>query len=227
MAAESWVKMPTQWIADHGLKEFKWHSTDKANFIAALMLYIVLVQRNDHGRTSLSYSQLSDITNLSREKVSQGLTVLISHRLIEKITDKRTNTYSINNYDASPWAKLPFRKLYNTNDEVTAFKDFYLRRKAELNALKLYLLLITFRDNTRNATIIGYEKINEYTGISSNDIKASISHLINNGLIYVESEISQVFNTRNMNVYRITHIDSKYHRGTQSKDPAEFISDYF
>ena len=133
MATESWVQMPTQWIADRELTKFKWNSPDKANYIAALILYIVLVQRNEHGRTSLSYSQLSDMTNLSREKVAQGLKVLISHRLIEKGTDKRTNTYSINNYDVAPWGKLPFRKLYNANGEVAAFKDFHLRRKAELN----------------------------------------------------------------------------------------------
>ena len=92
-------------------------------------------------------------------------------------------------------------------------------------------MLIKFRDNDRNVAIIGYDKIHEYTGIPINDIKSSISHLINNGLIHVESDVSQVHNKRNMNVYRITHIDPKYHRGTQSKDPTEFdhanLSDFY
>lgn len=225
MAAESWEQMPTQWIANGELKKFKWNSPDKANFIASLMLYIVLVQRNEYGCTSLSYSQLCDMTNLSREKVAQGLRVLISYRLIEKDKDKRTNIYSINNYDVAPWGKLPFRKLYNNCNEIEAFKDFHLRRKSELNALKLYLLLVKFRDNKRNAAMIGYGKIHEYSGISINDIKSAISLLINNGLIHVESSISQVYNKQNMNIYRITHIDSKHHKGTQSKDPNEFDID--
>ncbi|MGH9425770.1 MAG: hypothetical protein ACRD2L_05620, partial [Terriglobia bacterium] len=64
---------------------------------------------------------------------------------------------------------------------------FSLRHSASLAALKLYLLLVTFRSKETNYAAISYEKIAEYTGLNRTAIKKGISILINSELVTVYS----------------------------------------
>ena len=189
---DRWVKIPTQWIRDKDnplLKEFRWHGDEKADYIAALMLYMTIAHHANRKTTSelatlgcakLSYSALSGLTELSRAKIAAGLRILVDLELIEKNNHQKTNIYRIVNYETrGGWAKLPAVSLYSDPDTIRPFRHFKLRLKNELYALKLYLLLVAFRNNPKKYAILSYDRIAHYTGISRNDIRSAISLLVN------------------------------------------------
>jgi DNA-binding transcriptional ArsR family regulator len=226
-----WTKIPTHWIRDEndpGLRKFI-RQTRGAS-ISALVIYVVLSLRcnsrpdetfDDVGCAKVSYSEFQRITGLSRPLISAGLKLLVDLGLIKLTRPGRSNTYQIEDYNkAYGWAKVPKKHLYGSSSgEIRAFHNLNLRHDAELNALKLYLLLIAFRSNDLNYAMIGYENITKYTGIQKNHIKSAQSLLTCWNLIQVDPEttpgidkVSQPFK------YRICGIDGRRHMGTQKRD---------
>lgn len=230
---KDWVMMPSYWIRDKEstpLRNMKWSGPDKTDNIAALMLFIAMnhhannfitIDRPKIGRCVLTYTQLTCITGLSRAKVASGLRVLKKLGIISEINQGgRNNIYQIENYGAnSGWAKLPAKGMYSEDlQKINAFQKFHLRSKNELNALKIYYIIIAFRNNDSNYATISYEKIVHYTGINRNEIKAALSLIINLGLIHVDTRVSEVdYNTVNM--YRLCYLESYKHRGTTARNP--------
>lgn len=231
---KEWVKMPSYWVRDKDnlpLPDLKWIGAKKADQIAALMIYIILVQhandsvtkdKKEIGLCSLTYTDIGDISGLSRAKISGGIKVLVNLQVISEISEGRNNIYKITNYGAnSGWAKLPARGLYDKNiEKINAFHQFHLRTKNELNAIKIYLLIVSLRNNSINYAQVGYSKISEYTGIHRNEIKTAISLLINIDLIQVDSISSEINEYSTVNMYRLTKLEPYKHRGTTAKDIA-------
>lgn len=228
------VKLPTFWITnkdDPGLKLLKWGSNDNAGNIAALMLYIAIAhhasEKQDDklpgpGFARLSYSDFEKIAGLSRAKIAAGLKILEALKIVVANKEKKTSVYQLVGYKADGgWAKLPCKHLYE-DDRIKVFGDFHLRRKNELNALKMYLLLVAFRDNDSNHTVIAYETINRYTGISENDIRSAISLLVNLRLVHVDHasapmEEGRTWTLKNKNLYRLVGLRGR-HLGNTSRD---------
>lgn len=228
---KEWARMPSYWIREEDvllLRTMRWVDPDKANQIAGLMLYMVLVHhasteptidKPEAGLCSLTYSELSEITGLSRAKVAGGLSVLINLNIISQIGTGRNNIYKIAKFDAkSGWAKLPAKGLYSRDlKSIPAFQRFHLRSKNELNALKLYLLVVALRNDKTNYAQVGYERINHYTGIHRNEIKSAASLLINLGLIQVDSGSSEINDHATSNMYRLCYLETYKHRGTTTR----------
>ncbi|MDG6778313.1 helix-turn-helix domain-containing protein [Thiomicrorhabdus sp. zzn3] len=228
---KDWEKMPSYWITNNGensLSSLRWSGSDNADKIAALMIYIVFVHHakidlingeSVQGICSLSYSELSEISGLSRAKVSGGIKILIEMKRVKKILVGRKNRYQLLDYASEKgWAKLPVKKLYSeTGSRLYAFHRFHLRVKNELNALKMYLLIAAFRSNSENCCRMSYERITEYTGINRNEIRSAISLLINLGLIQVDTEASKVNDGRSVNLYRLCYLEPYMHRGTLAR----------
>lgn len=214
-----WRKIPADWILeDEGvLKSLRWKGAEKSDYVAALMLYIALIHHTDDqdedyepATIRVTYSNLEDTTGLSRPKVSNGLSFLENNGLISKRFSKGAmNEYLITNYEKkSGWRKLPVRGLYKGDKQIDAFKDFTLRSKVELNALKLYFLLIALRNNTTGYTQVSYEKIYERTGIRKDEIKSAISRLINIGLINLDKKAEP--GEYQHNVYWVRYIGERH-----------------
>ncbi|MVF24620.1 hypothetical protein EVC37_23910 [Methylocaldum sp. BRCS4] len=228
------VKLPTSWITDQedpGLRRFKWDGADNAGKVAALMLYIAIAHHVNEkpnevfprpGFARLSYSDFEKIVGLSRAKIAAGLKILEALRIVAVNKEEKTSVYQLVGYNpAGRWAKLPCGYLYQ-DDRIRAFGDFHLRRKNELNALKMYLLAVAFRDNKSNYTIIAYENIHRYTGIPENDIRSAISLLINLRLIQVDRasepmEDGELWTVKNKNLYRLMGLRGR-HLGNTSRD---------
>jgi len=212
------VKMPSAWINDGGLCDFKWRPKGSDN-LAALMLYVIIVQHMDpdDGVARLTFTQLADMASVGREKVSRGLDILADRKLIERWTDGRS-TYQVSDYEPrGGWAKLPVKGLYH-NGVVSAFQDFRLRRRAELDALKLYLLFAARRSNETNMAKIGYEKIETYSGVAKPYIRSALSVLSAHGLIQIERFDSALSDSGVANAYRLSHLDSYRHMGTTGRE---------
>lgn len=219
--------MPTWWVQGHAgkgrLTEFG--VKDKGVSIAALMLYIMLCARANQlpseefqaGTARVTYDDISNAIGLSRSMISKAITKLSSLDLIKVIPYRKQNVYSLLNHDKTPWAKLPKKYLYSDNKEgeIGVFlKDFFLRSKNELNALKLYYLLLAYRDNKTNVTYLSYELICKYSGILRVDVKRAISFLINNGFIQLDKVLLEKGDIR-VNCYGICGL-SHLHAGNRA-----------
>lgn len=223
-----WVKMPSKFLMNTEESPFKlmiWNGTDKSSYIAALMIYIVIVHHaNAHnsrsggavGTVTMPYEALCDLIGISRTKLSMGLKVLVTFNMIKREIVGKTNLYTVVNYENfSGWAKLPAKGLYDKQiSRVTAFTSFKLRSKVELNALKIYLIFVAFRDDKTNHTNLSYEKITEYANVQRNDIKSALSLLVANKLIQVDSVSTDLNEFSSSNVYRLCYLEVYKHRGT-------------
>jgi hypothetical protein len=217
-----WVKMPSSWIIEQKkLKELKWENKEKSDSIASLIIYIIFLHyyhlSDNKPDFSITYNKIKEISGLSKAKISGGIKKLQLINLLKVKKNKKSNVYEIEGINNNNWAKMPFKKLYCKQfAKIEFFEHFKLRSKNELNALKLYLLIVSFRDIETNSTKITYDKICDYTGIFRNEISFSISFLINLRLINVDTEPSQNYDG-SVNVYRISHIEPYNHRGTVSR----------
>jgi hypothetical protein len=206
MAKRNWVRLPTGWIEDGGLKSFTWRDRG-IDSLAALMLLIAIAHRADQatGEVRVTYNDLVLATGLSRTSVAAGLGKL-EGRLIEKHSQ---SMYSLTAFDPhGGWAILPYERLYTPRGQIKFFQDLKKRKAIELNALKLYLLFVARRDRDTNQAHISYDKIEAYTGIARDDIKPAISFLLHAGMIYYEPVQSLAHSGRLSHAYRIIGYDS-------------------
>jgi len=228
------VKMPSRWImypgTQGGLKSFSWQGKNRSRNIAALMLYIAILHNANENPTPLhaagtariSYSELQKITGLSRTMIAAGLRKLEEQEIILANKENKTSVYQlVDNYFTDSWAKLPFKSLYTGGNGIGFFYDLNLRKKVELDALKLYLLIAAFRNNQLNHMSMAYPKIADYTGIQKNHVKSAVSFLVVNQLIQVD-QLSN-FETRSqdpmnrVNHYRLIGLGS-HHFGNMDID---------
>lgn len=219
MRMKDWVRFPTGWIQDGGLKEFRWMGKEGSAGIAALVVLAVIAHHADPdtGTSLLTYDQLGRCSGLSRAKISEGLRVLEAKELLDQ-KDVGRSQYKISNYDkAKGWAKFPAGRLYNASGEVPVFHDLRMRSRTELSALKLYFLFAAFRSIKTNQAHISYDKIVEYTGLDRSSIKRGLSFLAANGLVHIEHNPSRESQHGFANAYRLAHLDSYAHGGTSNR----------
>ncbi len=168
------------------------------------------------GIARITYHELEVITSLSRAKIAGGLDTLENLKIIHRKAHGKS-TYALCNYDPSGgWGKLPAKGLYSAG-RISAFGEFHLRRRTELDALKFYFLFVARRDRHTNLVHLSYDKIEEYSGIDRNRIKSGVSLLAANGLVYVEHLPSNLSEFGVSNAYRLPHIDPYNHMGTRGR----------
>lgn len=207
--------MPSEWIGTGGLKQFTWAYGCGGNNIAALMMLAPLLHHADRttGTGRLTYDQLELATSLSRQKISAGLTILEDRGIIAREPEGRS-TYQVTHLDPSHgWAKFPALALYR-NGSISFFDELKLRKRVELDALKLWYFVAARRDNEVNLAKATYDQITEGTGISRDRIKSAISLLAANSLLHVEHIPSRHSEYGVANAYRIPQIDGSRHMGT-------------
>lgn len=218
--SKEWVRLPSKWIAEYRLGSLSWKNGGTgADRIAALMALTVIAHSADEetGIARVTYDHFCDTTGLSRAKVSSGLDELQRIGVIEREPDDARSNFRLAAYKRDGgWAKFPLRSMYSSNT-IAAFNDFRLRRMAELDALKLFFLLVAMRNNRANVALIGYDKIELYTGIPRNRIKTAISFLASLSLVYVEHIPSRESPNGVANAYRIVGISPYNHMGTRGR----------
>jgi hypothetical protein len=225
MALRNWVRLPSWWIEGRGLRELRWNKGEGADNIAALMALCVIAHHanesamdddNSELVASLTYDRLGLATGISREKIANGLDVLESHKVIKRAHRGRS-TFLIEGYERQRgWCKLPAKGLY-FGERIGAFDAFKLRTIAELDAMKLYLLFASRRDNESNFADISYDKITEFSGVERSRLKRAISILAAHGLVYVEHRWSKKNEHGVANAYRLAHLDAYVHMGTRGR----------
>jgi DNA-binding transcriptional ArsR family regulator len=218
-----WVMMPSEWIADGGLKHFIWGPEIGANNVAALMALAPILHHADResGITRLTYNDLERTTSLSRAKIAAGLEVLEKRSLIEREPEGRS-TYKIAEFNSSNgWAKFPALRLYR-DGRIPFFNELNLRKRAELDAMKLWYFIAARRDNDDNLAKATYDQITNSTGIPRDRLKTALSLLAANGMVHVEHVPSRHSEYGIANAYRLPQIESSRHMGTVGRGLTEF-----
>lgn len=232
LSVKPWVKMPSSWVLDSSnsvLCQLRWTGPQKSDRISALIIYMVLVHHaNDElvgqysgvGWCDLTYSRLEEITGMSRSKISGGLRVLRDFGLVEISRCGTSNFYRVAQYGQySGWAKLPARPMYSKDmKRAPVFHEFHLRSRNELNALKVFFLVVALRDNMKNYATVSYERICDYTGLRRNDVRPALSLLVNKALIHVDSFPTGMNEFSSANTYRLVQLETRKHRGTMKPD---------
>ncbi|CDX40042.1 conserved exported hypothetical protein [Mesorhizobium sp. ORS 3359] len=210
-----WVRLPTNWIRDRGLIAFRWDRGTGSGNTAALMVLIAVAHAADkEGEAKVTYDMLCLVTGLSRAKVSEGLKILVNNHIIDRIPTSRSTFRLVGFFKDKGWGKLPAKRLY-AGDIISAFRDFTLRSIAELNALKLFLLIVAFRDNKTNVSLLSYGKITELAGIDRNRVRQALDVLTYRSLVHTER--FQTLAGTKPSVYRLIGLDSFVHAGTRGE----------
>lgn len=217
MAMQKWVRLPSEWIEEHGLKEFQWKNGGSDN-TAALLALLAIAHRADQetGIAKVTYDQICAATDISRAKLSNGLSLLQRRGIIERWTDGRSSILLVDYDMKQGWCKLPAKSLY-VGPTVEAFQHFLLRNRAELNALKLYLLFAARRGRDTNLANISFDKITEYSGVRRHEIKPATSMLAALSLAFVERLPSDASEHGVANAYRLAGVEPTMHMGTRGR----------
>lgn len=218
-----WVMMPSQWILAGGLKRFRFDEELGAANIAALMTLAPILHRANRftGIARVTYNDFEVATSRSRSKIAAGLKVLELHGLIEREPEGRSSYQLCNFNPSSGWAKFPALKLYREG-RITCFDEFHLRKRAELDALKLWYFFAARRDDEVNLAKATYDQISDLTGIARERIKSGLSMLAANGMIHVEHIPSRQSEYGIANAYRLPQIQGSRHMGTVGRGITAF-----
>ena len=187
-AEESSIPHPSGQGYLPGLSYLRW-GQQKATGTAAIMLMFALVirsnldqqefgQRKDD-QVVVTYDQLQDMTLLSREMIAKGLKLLRELGAITATRNGNGCSYQLNGIDKPGWCKLPQAHLLDGKEFLRRLAGMReaLKRRSSLDAMKLYVLLLAFRDNSSNVTRISYSVIREYTGMRREEISIAVQLL--------------------------------------------------
>ncbi len=174
-----WVRADLWWLEEEEcFKNLRQRNTGLN--IAIFKTYIAIaLQSNFSSRMSkLSYSNIEDLTGLSRPMISRAIKELDNKNIINKknVGKGRINKYELIDFDEG-WAKLPYWTLKKE------LKNLSNRSISTLYALKNLLVILKYRDNNKGYTQIKHETLVEKTGTPTNKIKSANDILINHGII--------------------------------------------
>jgi hypothetical protein len=212
-----WARLPSAWIETRGLLAFRWKG-EGADALAALMALLVIAHHTDKesGIARLTWDDLALCTGVSRAKLAAGLSILETRQLVQREPAGRSTFRLMNFGEGHVWAKVPAKPLYSESG-LRAFHGFTLRNRAELDAMKLYLLFAARRDVRQNITLLSYPMIEEYCGVSHHNIKAAVSLLIVQGMVVVDSRPSEINEHGVANGYRLTFLQARQHAATTGR----------
>lgn len=191
-----WHAAPSAKVLE-ALPKVLWQRTDVASpaaGTAALMIYVALLfTMEELGREALlghsltkpvvtaSYDDLHLATGLSRSLISQGLSRLVELELIQLSGSHQKRRYELS-WSIGGWFKLPCHAIVAAG-VILPFKNFTLRSKHELYALKIYLYLAARRDNSKTYTLSSYETIADCTKVPERHIRKALVVLSLAGLL--------------------------------------------
>lgn len=198
MIQRSWSRLPSQWILDGGLRQFR----DSAAYIGRsaaalkLLLTVALVAEDvpdvlathRQGTASLSYDELCRLAGLSRPLIVQGKKLLCAHGLIRTSQEGRGQKvrYTLANYRREQaWARIALSST-DCNGEGQNFRALHslsCRQSNDLNALKVYIALSALSGGEEYSAPINRSAISEITNIDGVKLKAALDKLSVGGFI--------------------------------------------
>lgn len=213
-----WSRMPSGWIIqEQGLRDWTEFGDSVGTLTASLALYLAIIHHTDEDDhvARLSYDELQGLTGFSRSTISKALEILVFHNRIEK-TPNKNGWYYVCGHDGTPWAKVPAKTLY-TRKVLSFANALTLRNRAEFDALRIYLLIAAFRDNSSNRALLSYDKIEEYTNMPRNRISPALTVLSGLNLYNTDIVPSTRAPMATARAYRLAGLDGYEHSATTAQ----------
>lgn len=161
-------------------KELSYSATGKSIAILKTIIAIALVSDFDTRESEVSYSDLEEITGLSRPMVNISLKWLIEKKWLKLNSNSRgrTNVYELIELDDDlSWTKLPYQPL------IKNLKIISNRGPKSLTALKNYLMILRYRPNKEDVMRINHTTLIEKGNLRPNLVKSGNDLLLNADLI--------------------------------------------
>lgn len=182
MNSNRWGSFP-RWVGDT-LTVFK-AGNDAGAHMAALRIYLALalVADFDTREASVSWSALQQWTGLSRPMVKKGLAAAEKAGLISIDTSTHKHSYRLlkQSDDEISFTQVPLLELRK------ALPKLPTRGYHALDALKVYITLLTVRGRNSDRAVISHKKIQVRTGVQPARIRSAIDALVNHRLAHVQS----------------------------------------
>lgn len=193
-----WGSFPSGWLADLVLPRLEARAGLTGTHIGALKIYLAISLSADfHTRKlEISNDDLTVATNLSRPMLKRSLGVLVAAKILA-IHASRPLTYELLDPAEGRFAQVPYGRASQ------ALRKLANRGESVLAALKIYLTLLWLRDTTTGYASIGHEKLQQYTGVRPNLIRAGLDHLVIHGLIHIQVDEAWSRTGRQVHRYRL------------------------
>ncbi|KZK96626.1 MULTISPECIES: hypothetical protein [unclassified Pseudovibrio] len=218
-----WVRLPTSWLSEDDCYSAFNKKVMADNTMALLCLLVIAHNADeDTGLARVTYDQFQEALSKSRSSISRGLAVLKRLQLVS-MTGERSHYQLVGYRQNKGWAKLPCKKLYK-GKSLTVSNSIHLRSIVELDALKIYFLLVAARDRKTNYAALSYMKIEARTGIARPRIKAATSFLAAQNLVVIDAVSSTLHDAAVSYRYRLTGLDPYNHSGTKGRQSIEEVT---
>jgi hypothetical protein len=175
-----WGSFP-RWAGEK-LPEFRAGKNAGAH-MSALRIYLAFALVADYTtrNAAISWTKLQALTGLSRPMVTKGITTAKEMGLIDIDTSGHTHSYALlSKEDDVAFTQVPMT-LKDTLSQLPT-RGFHA-----LDALKVYMTLLTVRRRHSDISAISHRKIVTWTGIQPRRIRAAVDVLINHNLVHVMS----------------------------------------
>lgn len=176
-------------------RQYKSHATAALLILFALAIISNKAQRQNglrvDDRVAATYEQIQEVVPLSRKLIAAGLQLLRDVGAIATAVQGNRCVHTLCGIENNGhWCALPQAHLLNGFKHLHRLQVFIdqIKRRTSLHALKLYVLLLAFRENHSNAARISYETIIEYTGMRREEISTAIQQLLGAQLCRLASD---------------------------------------
>lgn len=203
----AWARFPVGWMrgvtaddlsVDYPLSKILWRDHAGSAMAAMVVLMLLSLRCNEENRTRakargeprytvrMSYDELQQASGFHRATLGKAISLLEAWNAIVVTLEGRSNTYTLQGMDTNgKWRKLPHNALLQGGR--FALKSLP-RQRSSLNALKIYILLLSlFNDTYKNASA-SYSAICQWTGLRRDDIAPALSILAHYGLVRLSLE---------------------------------------
>jgi DNA-binding transcriptional ArsR family regulator len=203
----AWAKLPNaiakgEDLLGTALSTLSWRG-HRTTAIASLVILITLAirlnqshrgkpfpQEANETRVAVSYNDLCDLTGFAKATVCKALSLLEGMNAIRIHQQGRSNVYELLGVNkGGEWCQLPQDYLigHGGHTKIQRLNSLPSTLIA-LDAMKVYFLLMVYRNSRFNTTAISYSKITKYTGIRRENIYKALSFLVAHELISVSED---------------------------------------
>lgn len=187
MAAKAlqWSSFPRGWVRGT-LKAFTAAGGQAGLNMAALRVYLALALKSDFKTkfASISWTDLEELTGLSRPTISRGIRRAAEFGLIKVDDSGHRHGYTLLGSTPAEGGVIPFARIPTVRLKAVLAR-LPARGRQALNCLKIYIALVTVRPRNTITVSMSHKKLVEWTGMQPREVRAAIDVLINHNLVHL------------------------------------------